>query len=146
MAKNNPETPLETQVLIENKHYKIWSSRVLLGFIVLFAIFLRYEDFSVWQKNKTTFQYQGEYQMANYDSYYYLKIAKELKEGTYSNPQEKRQVPNGMEAPTIPPLIAILAASISSVTTIPVSTVAIFLPIFLASLLAPLVYLLCMRL
>ncbi len=146
MTKTTTTTSPKTPVVKTNEHYKLWSSRIALALIILFAIFLRYEDFSVWQKNKAAFQYQGEYEMANYDSYYYLKIAKELKEGTYNNPQEKRHVPNGMEAPTIPPLIAILAASISSVTTIPVSTVAIFLPVFLASLLAPLMFLLCVRL
>lgn len=146
MPKNNSITSPETSAVNANEYFKLWGSRIVLGLIILFAIFLRYEDFAVWQKNKAAFQYQGEYEMANYDSYHYLKIAKELKEGTYSNPQEKRQVPNGMDAPAIPPLISILAASISSVTTIPVPTVAIFLPVFLASLLAPLVFLLCLGL
>jgi dolichyl-diphosphooligosaccharide--protein glycosyltransferase len=146
MSKSYETTSIKNSTLNNSERNKLWGSRVLLGFIILFAVFLRYENFSVWQKNKAAFQFQGEYQMANFDSYYYLKIAKDLQDGTYTNTQEKRQVPNGVKAPLIPPLISILAASISSITTIPVSTVAIFLPIFLASLLAPLIFLLCIRL
>ena len=129
-----------------NQQYKLWLSRLVLVLIVLFAIFLRYEDFSVWQKNKAIFQYQGEYQMANFDSYYYLQIAKELQEGNYDNLQENRRVPNGMQTPAIPPLIAVLAVSIGKLTHMPISTIAIFIPIFLASLLAPLIFMLGLKL
>ena len=133
-------------LLKNNQRNKLWCSRITLGFIVLFAIYLRYENFSVWQENKAVFQFQGEYQMANFDSYYYLNIAKKLQDGNYQNIQEKRRVPNGIAAPNIPPLISVLAASISSLTKVPLSTTAIFLPIFLASLLAPLIFLICQRL
>ena len=146
MIKKKPKTSSEKIVSNNSNRYTLWFSRLVLMLIVLFAIFLRYEDFSVWEKNKKSFQYQGEYQMANFDSYYYLQIAKELQEGSYDNLQENRRVPNRMQAPTIPPLIAIFAASISNLTSIPISTIAIFLPIFLASLLAPLVFLLGLKL
>ncbi len=148
MAKNNTNTSSESENIVpnSNQQYKLWLSRLVLLLIVLFAVFLRYEDFSVWQKNKASFQYQGEYQMANFDSYYYLQIAKELQKGSYDNVQEKRRVPNGMKAPVIPPLLSVLAASTSSLTNIPISTIAIFLPVLLASLLAPLVFMFGLKL
>ncbi|NAS11127.1 STT3 domain-containing protein [Poritiphilus flavus] len=125
---------------------KPWYSWLLLIAIVIFAIYLRYEDFSVWKKDKANFQYEGEYQMANFDSYYYLQIAKELQQGTYDSHQEKRRVPNGAQNPVIPPLLPLLAVTLSSVSNVPVATVAIFLPVVLASLLAPLVFMFSLKL
>ncbi|MDT7831665.1 STT3 domain-containing protein [Flavobacteriaceae bacterium S356] len=146
MAKKNTNVTTENALPKENSINILWLSRLGLGLIILFAIFLRYEDFSVWKKNKTAFQFQGEYQMGNFDSYYYLEIAKEVQNGDYDNLQEKSRVPNGKEVPIIPPLLSVLAASISSIMNTPIATVAIFLPIFLASLLAPLVFFFCRRL
>lgn len=146
MIKENNEISSENILPVNNQPYILWFYRLALIIIVLFSIFLRYEDFSVWEKQKENFQYEGEYQMANFDSYYYLNIAKELKEGNYDGLQENRRVPNGMKSPFIPPLLSVFAATISGITAIPFSTVAIFLPIFLASLLAPLIFLICIRL
>jgi asparagine N-glycosylation enzyme membrane subunit Stt3 len=120
--------------------------RIALTVIVLFSIFLRYEDFSAREIQKENFQYVGEYQMANFDSYYYLNIAKAIQKGTYDGLQENRSVPIGMKSPFVPPLLSVFAATINRETGIPLSTVAIFLTIFLASLLAPLIFLICMRL
>lgn len=83
--------------------------------------------------------------MANFDSYYYLQIAKEIQNGNYDGFHENRYVPNGMPAPKTPPLPSILAASISNLTGLPIQSIAIFLPIFLASLLAPIVFLYCRK-
>ena len=117
-----------------------------LAAIVLFAMFLRYEDFAVWQKHKAAFQYQGEYQMANFDSYYYLQIAKEIQQGDYHRHDKKRRVPDGVARPYVPPLLPALAAGLSSLTGAPLPTVAIFIPVALASLLAVVVYGLCLAL
>ena len=146
--RNKKLSKTSSEKLLSNndQYYTIWIPRLILVLIVVFAIFLRYEDFSVWEKNKIYFQYRGEYQMANFDSYYYLQIAKELQEGSYDNLQENRRVPNGMQVPTIPPLLSVFAASISKITNVPIPTIAIFLPIFLASLLAPLVFLVVRKL
>jgi len=146
VANKLPKTPSEEISLNKNQHNANWLSRLLLIFIVLFAIFLRYEDFFVWKKNQPQFQYQGEYQMAQTDCYYYLQIAKELQQGKYDNHQEKRRIPDGVKTPTIPPLLALIAVSISNLTGITIPNIAIFLPIFLASLLAPLIYALSRRL
>ena len=129
-----------------SQRYESWFSRIALILIFLFAFFLRAEDFSVWQNDKENFQYDGEYQMANFDSYYYLNITKELKKGNYEGSTKNRRIPNKMEAPFIPPLISVIAASVSAATGIPYPTVAIFIPVFLAPLLAFLVFIICIRL
>ncbi|WP_422105023.1 STT3 domain-containing protein [Winogradskyella sp.] len=146
MSKKDSNALTKKPTINIDKRIRLWVSSVILLLIVLFAIYLRYEDFSVWKAYKSQFQYQDKYQMSNFDSYYYLQIARELQEGTYDSLQELRRVPNEVHAPYIPPLLSVLAASISGITGIQLETIAIFLPVFLASLLAPLVFLLCVRL
>lgn len=133
----NPSTPI---AFGEERKYQLLLTILGLIAIIVFAIFLRYEDFPVWQKHKAAFQYGGAYQMASFDSYYYLQVAKDLQNGNYSRVDEKRQVPNGVEGPLIPPLLSILAAGIHKLTNLPISLIAIFIPIFLSSLLALLVF------
>ncbi|BFP42059.1 hypothetical protein FGF1_29040 [Flavobacteriaceae bacterium GF1] len=134
--------PLQMNIRRKRRLQKI-GTWIGLFAIVLFAMYLRYEDFSVWQKHKTAFQYQGEYQMANFDSYYYLQLAKDVQEGVYDGFDEKRYVPNGKERPYIPPLLALLTVTISNITAIPLTTVAIFMPVVLSSLLAVVLFFLC---
>ncbi|MBC6400000.1 MAG: hypothetical protein GDA37_03120 [Ekhidna sp.] len=147
MAKKITESSSEGILKNHNQQYiDVWIPGLLLTAIVLFAVFLRFEDFYSWEKKSPFFQYRGEWQMANFDSYYYLQIAKEIQEGTYDKLQENRRVPNGMQAPAIPPLISVLTSLISSITKVPIATVALFLPIFSASLLAPLMFVFCLKL
>ncbi|NAS10366.1 STT3 domain-containing protein [Poritiphilus flavus] len=114
--------------------------------IVVLSIFLRYEDFIDWQKNKPLFQYQGEYVMGSLDAYINLQHAKDLSEGTYDSLDEKRNIPNGAERPVIPPLLSLIAVALQKITGLPLSTVALFLPIFLSAFIVPLVYDLALKL
>ena len=107
---------------------------------MIFAIFLRLEDFIDWQKKPQIFKYQDEYQMTNFDSYHHLQFTKDLKLGNYDNIDEKRLVPNGAQRPKIPPLLPMLTLGISEITNIPIPTVAIFMPVFLSSLLVFVVF------
>ena len=129
----------------KNKYYLLFTSISLLSIIIL-GIFLRYENFFDWNEKKSLFQYQGEYQMANFDSYYYLQIAKDIQNGVYDNLDEKRRTPNGADRPSIPPLLSIISVLISRLTHIPLATVAIFIPVVLSPLLAIVVFLIGLRL
>ena len=146
----------QTQACTRSKH--AFSSKILgtryhtlitglaLFFIILFAVFLRLEDFIDWQKNPQLFKYQGEYQMTNFDSYYYLQIAKDLKNGIYDSLDEKRYVPNGAVRTEIPSLLPMLATFINKVFSVPLASVAIFIPVFLSPLLALTTFLLARQL
>ena len=134
-----------------NKKLRLNTKKNILSYIVLFAIvsisfFLRYEDFSTWKNDKKAFQYQQEYQMGNFDSYLYLQTAENLQNGTYDDINEKRRVPNGMERRAIPPLISILAYGVSSITGLSIPYVAIFTPVVLSSLLAIVMFFVCISL
>ena len=146
MSKSKKKRLKRKKNIQKKRKYSPLLTYLGLAAIVLFAIFLRTEDFSTWQKNKAEFQYQGEYQMANFDSYFYLQAAQDLQNGTYDEINEKRRVPNGMERPSIPPLLSILALAISSITGNPLTSVAIFIPPILSALLAIVVFFLSRRL
>ncbi|KAF3984798.1 MAG: hypothetical protein HFP81_00305 [Methylococcales symbiont of Hymedesmia sp. n. MRB-2018] len=126
-------------------HANACLSGFLLLLIFLFAMFLRLEDFPDWSENKTLFSYQNEYQMANFDSYYYLQFAKDIKRDTYDEVDEKRRYPNGASRPSIPPLLSTLAVYISQITNKPLATVAIFIPAILSPLLALVMFFLSRR-
>ena len=80
--------------------------------------------------------------MLTVDSYYYLEMAKQLQDGTYSTFDERRQVPSGYNQPATPPLLSVLLARISTITGTRLEWVALLLPAFLGALLTFPVYLL----
>ncbi len=117
----------------------------IVGWVIVFAVFmfgfyLRFEDFTDWKESPFLFKYQKEYQMANFDSYYYLLAANDVDNNTYDTLDENRNIPYGVERPVIPPLISLLALLFSKLTGYSISTIAIFIPVVLAPTLAFVVY------
>lgn len=114
---------------------------VFLSGIVLFSIYIRYEDFNSWKKNPALFTFHNEYQMANADCHYYLQHAKDLAQNRYQGIDSLRWVPAGKARPVIAPLLSYVTYWIHVLFSIPLDRIAAFLPIFLSSLLALVVYL-----
>jgi len=142
----NTRTTINLDKVNGPKKYQKLITYVGLFLIFLFALFLRSEHFfSKWQKAIPLVQYNGEYQMVNFDSYYYLQAAKEIKNGTYDTFDERRHIPNGVERSFFPPLLSALAVGISYVTTQKLATVALFIPVFLGPLLALVIFLIARR-
>ncbi len=135
--KAAPKSFLES--LSSHKYFSL----IGLTLICLFSFYLRFENFVDWSEKKAIFQYQGEYQMGNFDSYYYLQVAKSLSKGEYDAVDKKRRFPNGVKEPLLPPMLSILGAAIHKLTGIPLATLAIFLPGILSTSLALLVFFLC---
>ncbi len=134
--------PTDSSISAKKNKRNLWATRFILLLIIAFGFFLRYEDFSTWNKHKASFQFMNEYQMANYDSYYYLKAAKDLTQGQYGHQSELRRVPNGVTNPVLPPLSSLLVSTLHKLTGIPIATLAIFMPVVFASLLAFLIFVL----
>ena len=75
-------------------------------FLAIFlALGIRFKDGPQWQKYKNFFFYQNHPNLLGLDSYYYLRLAKELKTGTYKPIDEKRCLPELAHRPKPPPLI-----------------------------------------
>lgn len=149
LKQNASVTPADNNVVSnspKNKLYRSLLTGAALVVIFIFSLFLRVEDFATWQQNPQLFKYQNEYQMTNFDSYYYLQFAKDLKRGHYDDVDEKRLTPNGASRPTVPPLLSVLALNISKFSGVSLPAVAVFMPAFLSSLLIFIVFLLGRRL
>ncbi len=138
LAQVNP--PQQPKDFLATSRQKSIATVMALAFIVALSIFLRYEDFIDWQKNKAVFQYQGEYIMGSLDAYINLQHAKDFNEGTYDSLDEKRNVPNGAVRPAIPPLLSAITVAVHRITGIPLSAVALFITIFLSAFIVPLIY------
>ncbi len=100
--------------------------------VVTLALGLRFKDGSQWQKYKIFFFYQNHPNLLGLDSYYYLRLAKELKTNTYKPIDEKRRVPESPIRPTPPPLISVLTVYLSYLFSMP--RVAFFLSSLLSCL------------
>ena len=102
-------------------------------FLVIFlALGIRFKDGPQWQKYRAFFFYQNHPNLLGLDSYYYLRLAKELKTGTYKPIDEKRCLPELAHRPKPPPLISVLTAGLGHFFPLP--WVAFFLSSLLSSL------------
>ena len=102
-------------------------------FLVIFlALGIRFKDGPQWQKYRVFFFYQNHPNLLGLDSYYYLRLAKELKTGTYKPIDEKRCLPELAHRPKPPPLISVLTAGLGRFFPLP--WVAFFLSSLLSSL------------
>lgn len=65
-----------------NKIEKIYFYFLLL-IIIFFGIYLRFEDVKFWKKNKELFFYNNSPIYSEYDSYYFARLALDVKEGKF---------------------------------------------------------------
>ena len=100
-------------------------------FLAIFlALGIRFKDGPQWQKYRAFFFYQNHPNLLGLDSYYYLRLAKELKTGTYKPIDEKRCLPELAHRPKPPPLISVLTAGLGHFFPLP------WVAFFLSSLLS----------
>ena len=80
--------------------------------------------------------------LINFDGYYYLSLARELRDGTYGGQDDLRGVPQSPRQPALPPLIALMAAGLARITPLSLDWIGCLLPTVLGLSLAwPLVLL-----
>ena len=100
--------------------------------------YLRLAPLSTWLDHKERYFFDNRQipLMVTVDSYFYLDIAKELQEGTFSRFDSHRFVPVGHNRPPTPPLLSVLLAGLSTLSGISLEWLAILLPPLLGALLA----------
>jgi hypothetical protein len=111
-------------------------------FLISAGIFFRMEDLSDWKKTESRTFFEGQPLHTTFDAYFYLSLAKDLIDGTYYPIDEKRGVPDCPNRPSPPPLISIMAAQVTKLSTWSLSWVGAVLPAVLGALLALPLYLL----
>lgn len=113
-----------------NVPHKILKS-VLVVFILLTGLLLRLDALHVWKNSPDLFFTQDQPLLSNLDGYYYLQIAKELKNGTYSTIDKKRGFPDGVGRQPIPSLLPTTIYSFNKLTNISLNWIGVFLPVVL---------------
>ena len=100
------------------------------------------EDISDWKKAESRTFFEGQPLHTTFDAYFYLSLAKDLIDDTYYPTDEKRGVPDCPPRPSPPPLISVMAAQITKLSSWSLSWVGAVLPAVLGALLALPLYLL----
>lgn len=115
------------------KHLLYWSAMIL---VILAAIGLRTDDLIAWHKQPHRAFYDDRPLLINFDGYYYLSLARDLRQGTYFPVDALRGVPESPMRPTVPPLLSLLTAVLDRLLPVSLEWIAVLLPPLLGILLA----------
>ncbi len=108
----------------------------VLIIVILFGMFLRLDHIRYWKAHPQIFFFKSEPLLTTFDGYYYLGLARDLKEGHYTPIDYNRAVPDYPKRPYPPPLLPILAASVSKIFGVSLNWAAVLLPAIVGVLLA----------
>ena len=116
----------------------------ILAVACIFAlgVFSRLEDISEWRKIESRTFYDNKPIHTTFDAWFYLSLAQDLIDDTYTQPDEKRGVPQSPPRPKPAPLISVLAAAIVNATSYSLCWVGAVLPAVLGPLLVIPLYML----
>jgi len=103
--------------------------------IIALGIFCRLEDLSQWKKIESRTFYDNKPIHTTFDAWFYLSLAQDLVDDTYTQPDERRGVPQSPSRPEPPPLISVLTAAIVKTTSWSMCWVGAVLPAVLGPLL-----------
>jgi len=109
----------------------------ILAVVCIFAlgVFCRLEDISEWKKTETRTFYDNKPIHSTFDAWFYLSLAQDLIDDTYTPTDEKRGVPQSPPRPEPVPLISVLAAAIVNATSYSLCWVSAVMPAVLGPLL-----------
>jgi len=115
----------------------------VLAVVCIFAlgIFCRLEDLSQWKKIESRTFYDNKPIHTTFDAWFYLSLAQDLIDDTYTQPDEKRGIPQCPPRPEPPPLISVLAAGVARATNTSLCWIGAVLPAVLGPLLVIPLYL-----
>ncbi len=98
---------------------------------VILGILIRVEPLVHWQDRPNDFFANKEPVLANVDGYYYLNIAKEISQNSYSAMDTKRAYPENIPRATYPSLLPVILHFSSSIFHLSLNKVGIWFPVFL---------------
>ncbi len=110
----------------------------ILSFILILTVglLLRLNPLFDWLAQPVFAFFQGEPLLNTFDGYYYLRLARDLLEGSYGAVDTLRAVPQFPPMPFPPPLLSVLAAVVTALTPLSLNWTGVLLPAFLGVLLA----------
>ena len=92
---NRRDSCLGEKVVALTDKFKVttWKHWCILVVIILLGIWVRLDNLIIWNMFPGSGTLDGEPLLTNFDGYYYLTLARDLVEGTYSTVDTFRAVP-----------------------------------------------------
>ena len=109
---------------------------LMLLLIVGVGLWVRLDNLLIWQSFPEAAFIDGQPLLTNFDGYYYLRLARDLVEHTYTATDTLRAVPDYWSRPFPPPLLSYLIAKLTLVTPFSLDWIGVTLPAILGALLA----------
>lgn len=125
-----------------SERHKTLLQLCVIAAIILIGIFIRLNDLSHWYENRERAFVENQPLHTTFDAWFYLSLAKDIKEGTYHPVDEKRGVPASPPRPVPPPLLSVIGAGIAKITPFSLSWVGAILPAVIGPLVVIPVFLL----
>ena len=110
-----------------------WSAMAL---VILVALWLRGDDLIAWHAQPHRAFYNDQPLLINFDGYYYLSLARDLCEGTYTRIDKLRGVPESPQRPVVPPMISLMVAGLAMLAPVSMAWIAVLMPPLLGLLLS----------
>jgi hypothetical protein len=130
-----PELPPGiAQSSLKNGRLGLLLKLLALILMVVTGLWVRLEDLQHWYAEPNKAFYERQPLLTALDGYYYLSLARDLLEGTYSSIDERRAVPDNPARPNPPPLISFAAAAFARIAPFSLNWVGVLLPPFLGML------------
>ncbi len=127
--------PSQVQTIVPSRP---WVAAIGILAVLLLGFYVRFDNLFIWLADQDRYFFAAAQTplLLGVDGYYYLDIAKQIQADNYTPFDVRRHVPSGFSRPSIPPLLSLTAAAISSLFEASLEWVAILLPPFLGSLMA----------
>ena len=109
---------------------------IMLLLIVGVGLWVRLDNLIIWYDFPDAAFIDGQPLLTNFDGYYYLRLARDLVEHSYTATDTLRAVPDYWSRPFPPPLLSHVIAKLAQVTPFSLDWVGVTLPAFFGALLA----------
>ncbi len=134
-TQDEGQKPESTSPWPLRKIKRLFVPLALVG-IILFGLFLRVEDFGQWLDHKEDTFFNDKPLLGALDGYFYLRLSRDLLEGSYDAHDSLRNAPKGFVRPAVPPMLSYVTAGICRLTGWHLDWVGFFLPAILGALIA----------
>ena len=132
LSADTKTKPLETDLsppgngeIAKHKTLFYWSG---IALVVLAGLWLRTDDLIAWHQQPHRAFYNNQPLLINFDGYYYLSLARDLRLGTYDRVDSLRGVPESPLRPAPPPMISLLTAAVALFMPLSLEWIAVLLP------------------
>ncbi|WP_170161627.1 STT3 domain-containing protein [Desulfosoma caldarium] len=108
--------------------------------VVALGFWVRFAPYGAWKQHPERCFVQGDPLPTTFDAPYYMRLARDVVEGTYARQDLQRAVPDGVNRPWPAPLLSLLTAGIHQLSGVSIPWIALVLPPILGALLALCLY------